>query len=59
MTGYRNRKKVNKTSILNKIYKVIRLFEDPANNLSYLEINPLFVYEEDILAIDCVLSSID
>ena len=59
MTGYRNRKNVNKNSILNKIYKVIRLFEDPANNLSYLEINPLFVYEEDILAIDCVLSTTD
>ena len=59
ITGFRNNKKINKINILNQIFKLIKLFEDPANKLSYLEINPLFVYEEDILAIDCVLSSVD
>ena len=32
--------------------KVIKIFEDPENKLSYLEINPLFVYEENIIDIN-------
>ena len=59
MTGYRNSKKINKIRILNELSKVIKLFENPENKLSYLEINPLFVYEENIIAIDCVLSTIE
>mgnify|MGYP001481044901 FL=1 len=59
MTGYRNSKKINKIKILNELSKVIKLFENPENKLSYLEINPLFVYKESIIAIDCVLSTIE
>ncbi len=59
MTGYRNSKKISRIKLLNQLMKVIKLFEDPENKLSYLEINPLFVYEEDIVAIDCVLSTIE
>ena len=57
INGFRNKEKINKNKILKDIFQLINIFEDKEKKCSYLEINPLFIYKESVVVIDCILST--
>ena len=53
MSGYRNTKGIDIDIFIDKILSVIKIFIK--EDLISLEINPLFVYEKSIVAVDAII----
>ena len=51
----RGRKKVNINKLLCDLLHLSNFFLDESNNCVSLEINPLFVYENETVVTDCVM----
>ncbi len=57
INGFRNKGKVNLDMLIREIFKIIKFHQEKANKCNYIEINPVFVYKNAIIATDCVLSA--
>ncbi len=57
INGFRNRSKVNLDMMTHEIFKIIEFHQEEGNRCHYIEINPAFVYEDAMIATDCVLST--
>ena len=57
INGFRNRSKVNLDMMTHEIFKIIKFHQEEANRCHSIEINPAFVYEDAMIATDCVLST--
>ena len=57
INGFRNRSKVNLHMMIREIFKIIKFHQEEANRCHSIEINPAFVYEDAMIATDCVLST--
>ena len=55
LIGFRGRKKVNINKLLSDLLHLSNFFLDESNNCVSLEINPLFVYENETVVADCVM----
>ena len=55
INGFRNKAKVNLNMLTSEIFKIIKFYQDESNRCNSIEINPVFVYENEIIASDCVL----
>jgi len=55
INGFRNKAKVNLDMLTAEIFKIIKFYQDKSNRCKSIEINPVFVYENEIIASDCVL----
>jgi len=55
INGFRNKAKVNLDMLTAEIFKIIKFYQDKSNQCRSIEINPVFVYENEIIASDCVL----
>ena len=55
LTGFRGRKKVNINKLLCDLLHLSNFFLEESNNCVSLEINPLFVYENETVVTDCVM----
>ena len=56
LTGYRGSKKTNINIIVKFINTLISLIYDPTLKIAEIEINPVFVYENHVKAIDAVIA---
>ena len=54
-SGYRGRKKINRSLLLSNLIKLADFVIDPKNKIQQLEINPLFVFERDNVAVDGII----
>ena len=57
INGFRNKAKVNLDMLTREIFKIIEFYQEEGNRCDSIEINPVFVYENAIIASDCVLST--
>ena len=57
INGFRNKSKVNLDMMTREIFKIIKFHQEEGNRCYSIEINPAFVYEDAMIATDCVLSS--
>ena len=55
INGFRNKAKVNLNMLTIELFKIIKFYQDESNQCNSIEINPVFVYENEIIASDCVL----
>jgi len=55
LNGYRGSQAVNKTSLVNDITKIINYAIKNKNRIAEIEINPLFVYAEEVYAVDVLM----
>ena len=55
-TGYRGSKITNINKIVQFINTLLSLINDPTHKIAEIEINPLFVYENHVKAIDAVIA---
>ncbi len=56
MNGFRGKAKVNLKYLVNKILKITTFFENNTDKYSSLEVNPLFVYQNSVCAVDALIS---
>ncbi len=56
LTGYRGSKKTNINNIVQFINTLLSLMKDPTLKITEIEINPVFVYENHVKAIDAVIA---
>ena len=56
MNGFRAKAKVNLKYLVNKILKITTFFENNTDKYSSLEVNPLFVYQNSVCAVDALIS---
>ena len=54
--GFRNKAKVNLNMLTSEIFKIIKFYQDESNRCNSIEINPFFIYEDSMIAADCVLA---
>jgi acyl-CoA synthetase (NDP forming) len=54
-SGYRGKKEINRELLLNNLKKLSDFVIDPNNKIQQLEINPLFVFEENNVAVDAII----
>ncbi len=54
-SGYRGKKEINRKLLLNNLKKLSDFVIDPKNKIQQLEINPLFVFEENNVAVDAII----
>jgi len=55
LTGYRGKRFVDRKMLIQNIIKLIEFSINPNNKVHLLEINPLFVYEDKVTAVDAVI----
>ena len=55
LLGYRGKKSINRKFLIEKIYVIAEFTSNLNNNVHLLEINPLFIYENNITALDAVI----
>ena len=55
LTGYRGKRFVDRKMLIQNIIKLIEFSINPINKVHLLEINPLFVYEDKVTAVDAVI----
>ena len=55
INGFRKKAKVNLDMLTTEVFKIINFYQDESNRCDSIEINPVFVYENEIIASDCVL----
>jgi succinyl-CoA synthetase beta subunit len=55
LNGYRGQAKADKAAVVKAIMNLARLAEDYADSLVEVDINPLFVYADGVLAVDAVV----
>ncbi|MFQ3354496.1 MAG: acyl-CoA synthetase (NDP forming) [Paracoccaceae bacterium] len=58
LNGFRGGKKVSIDNLSRQIMKIIKLFERSDASLNSLEINPLFVYENSVCAVDALIEKV-
>ena len=58
MCGFRGKAKVDLNAISRAVIAIVKLVEDKQETLLELDINPLFVYEQEVIAADCVIRTI-
>lgn len=56
INGFRNNSKVKLNMIINEIFKIADFHSQEENGCASIEINPFFIYEDSMIAADCVLS---
>ena len=56
INGFRNNSKANINMIINEIFKIAHFHSKEENGCASIEINPFFIYEDSMIAADCVLS---
>ena len=56
INGFRNKAKVNLNMLTSEIFKIIKFYQDESNRCNSIEINPFFIYEDSMIAADCVLA---
>jgi acyl-CoA synthetase (NDP forming) len=56
INGFRNNNKAKLNVIINEIFKLVDFHSQEENGCSSIEINPFFIYEDKIIAADCVLA---
>ena len=54
-SGYRGKKEINRKLLLKNLKKLSDFVIDPNNKIQQLEINPLFVFEENNVAVDAII----
>ena len=57
INGFRNKGKVNLNMLTREIFKIVKFHQEERNRCDSIEINPVFVYANTIIASDCVLST--
>ncbi|MDC3080876.1 acetate--CoA ligase family protein [Paracoccaceae bacterium] len=55
INGFRNKRKVDLDMLTHEIFKIVKFHQEEGNRCDCIEINPVFVYENTIIASDCVL----
>ena len=55
INGFRNKGKVNLNMLTSEIFKIVKFHQEDRNRCDTIEINPVFVYKNTIIASDCVL----
>ncbi len=55
INGFRNKRKVDLDMLTREILKIVKFHQEEGNRCDCIEINPVFVYENTIIASDCVL----
>ena len=56
INGFRNNSKVKLNMVINEIFKIADFHSQEENGCASIEINPFFIYEDSMIAADCVLS---
>ena len=56
INGFRNNSKVKLNMIIDEIFKIADFHSQEENGCASIEINPFFIYEDSMIAADCVLS---
>ena len=56
LIGYRGSKITNINNIVQFINTLLSLMNEPSHKIAEIEINPLFVYENHVKAIDAVIA---
>jgi len=56
INGFRNNNKAKLNVIINEIFKIVDFHSQEKNRCASIEINPFFIYEDKIIAADCVLA---
>ncbi|MFA7197139.1 MAG: acetate--CoA ligase family protein, partial [Anaerovoracaceae bacterium] len=56
ITGYRGSAPLDLEALVDVIVKVGEMAKDQKNSLVEMDINPLFVYEDGVCAVDAVLA---
>ena len=56
INGFRNNNKAKLDLIINEIFKLVDFHRQEENGCTLIEINPFFIYEDSIIAVDCVLA---
>ena len=56
INGFRNNNKAKLNVIINEIFKLVDFHSQEENGCTSIEINPFFIYEDSIIAVDCVLA---
>jgi hypothetical protein len=59
LNGYRGQAQANKAALVETILNLARLGEDCADRVVEVDINPLFVYAEGVLAVDGVVRLVE
>ena len=54
-SGYRGRKKIDRDCLLKNLLKLADFAIDKKNQIQQLEINPLFIFEKDNVAVDGII----
>ena len=55
INGFRDKRKVDLDMLTREIFKIVKFHQEECNRCDFIEINPVFVYENTIIASDCVL----
>ena len=55
INGFSNKRKVDLDMLTREIFKIVKFHQEEGNRCDCIEINPVFVYENTIIASDCVL----
>jgi acetyl-CoA synthetase len=58
LNGYRGQAKADKAAVVEAVMNLARLAEDYADSLMEVDINPLFVYADRVLAVDAVVRKV-
>ena len=56
INGFRNNNKAKLNVIINEIFKIVDFHSQQENGCVSIEINPFFIYEDSMIAADCVLA---
>ena len=56
INGFRNNNKAKLNVIINEIFKIVDFHSQEKNGCASIEINPFFIYEDSMIAADCVLA---
>jgi len=57
INGFRSNSKVDLNMVAHEIFKIIKFHQEEVNKCHSIEINPVFVYKDKMIASDCVLST--
>ena len=57
INGFRSNSKVDLNMVVHEIFKIIKFHQEEVNKCYSIEINPVFVYKNKMIASDCVLST--
>ena len=57
INGFRSNSKVDLNMVVHEIFKIIKFHQEEVNKCHSIEINPVFVYKDKMIASDCVLST--